>query len=172
MFSQRSTASGGFIASSFWRALDSATGSIVDLNLQTTIGSAFGNAELWTYDAGGGETTTSASGGGTTQTSSADGTHTHDIEYAITDDTEHPQSITVSVNGVDKTLALFGSATLAGSNAAIDVIADADELTTLLQNASGGLRQEHEITIDCGSGQGRIEATVEIYEITQTIIVV
>lgn len=128
--------------------------------------------EIWTYAAGGGETTTSASGGGTTQTSSADGTHTHDIEYAITDDTEHPQSITVSVNGVDKTLALFGSATLAGSNAAIDVIADADELTTLLQNASGGLRQEHEITIDCGSGQGRIEATVEIYEITQTIIVV
>ena len=130
------------------------------------------STEIWTYAAGGGETTTSASGGGTTQTSSADGTHTHDIEYAITDDTEHPQSITVSVNGVDKTLALFGSATLAGSNAAIDVIADADELTTLLQNASGGLRQEHEITIDCGSGQGRIEATVEIYEITQTIIVV
>ena len=98
--------------------------------------------------------------------------HTHAITYGITDDTAHPQSITVSVNGVDKTTELFGSASLAPTNAAIDVVADAGVLTGLLNNASGGLRQEHDITIACGSGQGRVEVTVEVYEITQTIAVV
>ena len=98
--------------------------------------------------------------------------HTHAITYGITDDTAHPQSITVSVNGVNKTNDLFGSATLAPTNAAIDVVADAGVLTGLLNNASGGLRQEHDITIACGSGQGRVEVTVEVYEITQTIAVV
>ena len=98
--------------------------------------------------------------------------HTHAITYGITDDTAHPQSITVSVNGVDKTNDLFGSATLAPSNAPIDLVADAGVLTGLLINASGGLQQEHDITIACSSGQGRVEVTVEIYEITQTIAVV
>lgn len=98
--------------------------------------------------------------------------HTHAISYGITDDTTHPQSITVSVNGVNKTNDLFGSATLAPSNAAIDLVADSGVLTGLLVNASGGLRQEHDITIACGSGQGRVEVTIEIYEITQAIAVV
>lgn len=92
-----------------------------------------------------------------------------DLVYGIQDDTEHPQTITIWVNGVDRTTLLTGSATLAPSNAAIDVVLDAGELTNLLINAAGGLRQVHDVEIRCSAGQGRAEVTVEIYEVVQAI---
>lgn len=128
--------------------------------------------QIYTYAAGGGSTESTSSGGGTTQTSSVDGTHTHPITYGIVNDTNYPQEIMVSIDGVDKTAELFGSPTIAPSNAEIDILADSAVLTALLQNASGGLRQEHEVLIECSSGQGRVEATIEIYEMLQTIAVI
>lgn len=128
--------------------------------------------EIWTYGAGGGETTTSASGGGSTQTSSDSGTHTHDMTYGIFDNTGvTPVGVTVSVNGTDLTNDLFGQATLAPGGGFINRVADVTELTDAIQNASGGLQQVHDIEVACTSGQGRVQVTIEVYEITQTITI-
>ena len=181
MLVQRGSLYSGAYNQNSWLGRTSATTGTREIRIETDVASIYGDgAEIWTYDAGGGSTETSSSSGTHThQVTIPNHTHqvtipahTHSITYGITDDTAHPQSITVSVNGVNKTNDLFGSATLAPTNAAIDVVADAGVLTGLLNNASGGLRQEHDITIACGSGQGRVEVTVEVYEITQTIAVV
>lgn len=100
--------------------------------------------------------------------------HTHTMTFGnLLTDSSTPSGITVSVNGADKTADLFpddeSGGVLAPSGGNQDVVADAGELTTLLENAAGGLRQEHEITIACTSGRGNIEATVEVFEVIQTI---
>jgi hypothetical protein len=98
--------------------------------------------------------------------------HTHDMTYGIFDNTGvTPVAVTVSVNGTDLTNDLFGQATLAPSGGFINRVADVTELTDAIQNASGGLRQVHDIEVACTSGQGRVQVTIEVYEITQTIII-
>lgn len=174
MFSQRGTITPGFITDNNWitSANDSGT-STHDLILSTTVSGITGTAELWTRDAGGGETTTSASGGGSTETSSESGTHTHDMTYGIFDNTGvTPVGVTVSVNGTDLTNDLFGQATLAPGGGFINRVADVTELTDAIQNASGGLQQVHDIEVACTSGQGRVQVTIEVYEITQTITII
>jgi hypothetical protein len=174
MFAQRGTITPGFITDNNWitSANDSGT-STHDLILSTTVSGITGTAELWTREEGGGETTTSASGGGSTQTSSDSGTHTHDMTYGIFDNTGvTPVGVTVSVNGTDLTNDLFGQATLAPSGGLINRVADVTELTDAIQNASGGLQQVHDIEVACTSGQGRVQVTIEVYEITQTITII
>jgi hypothetical protein len=90
--------------------------------------------------------------------------HTHDIDYGIYDDNLHPQTISVWINGINRTAALGG--TWAASNAPVTVELD---ITEYITGASGGLRQEHEIEIRCASGQGTVETLVEIFEIVQAI---
>lgn len=98
--------------------------------------------------------------------------HTHDMTYGIFDNTGvTPVAVTVSVNGTDLTNDLFGQATLAPSGGFINSVADVTELTDAIQNASGGLRQVHDIEVACTSGQGRVQVTIEVYEITQTITI-
>jgi hypothetical protein len=101
-------------------------------------------------------------------------THTHDIPqadlvYGIADDTISPKNVTVWVNGVDKTTELFGFTPLAPAGANLDVVADVGVLSNLISGASGGLRQEHTIEIKCANQQGRVEAIIEIFEITQSV---
>jgi hypothetical protein len=100
------------------------------------------------------------------------GDHTHNSVFGITDDTLSPKNVTVFVNGVDKTTELFGSTPLAPTGANLDVVADAAVLTGLIANAAGGLRQEHTIEIKCADQQGRVEATVEIFEVNQSVKIV
>lgn len=95
--------------------------------------------------------------------------HTHAPLFGIADDSVAPKNVTVLVNGVDKTTELFGFTPLAPAGANLDVVADVGVLTNLILNASGGLRQEHTIEVKCGSQQGRVEATVEIFEINQSV---
>lgn len=113
-------------------------------------------------------------------TNASSGTHNHDVSvpnhthspvFGIVDDTQTPINVTVFVNGVDKTLALFGSSTLAPSGGSINVVADSDVLTGLINNAVGGLVQVHDIDVKCASGQGRAEVTIEVFEVTQAISV-
>lgn len=98
--------------------------------------------------------------------------HTHDvtITYAIADDTETPEGITVWFQSEDVTEALFGAASLAPTGGAINQVADAGALADLLRNASGGLRQLHTLEIQCTGGQGRVEVIVELFQTTQTIL--
>ncbi len=98
--------------------------------------------------------------------------HFHDPNFGIADDSVSPKEVTVLVNGVDKTTELFGFTPLAPAGANLDVVADAGELTNLILNAAGGLRQEHTIEIKCDDQQGRVEATVEIFEVNQSVRIV
>ncbi|MGB1285229.1 MAG: hypothetical protein ACPG7F_01750 [Aggregatilineales bacterium] len=96
--------------------------------------------------------------------------HTHAMSFGnLQTDSATPTGITVSVNGTDKTTELFGSASIAPSGGNQDVSADAGVLTTLLEDAIGGLRQDHQIQIACSSGRGAVEVTVEVFEVIQTI---
>ena len=52
----------------------------------------------------------------------------------------------------------------------INLVGDPGLLANLLTDAPGGLHQEHEIEVRCDQGRGRIEATVERWETTQSII--
>lgn len=101
------------------------------------------------------------------------GAHTHDLEFAITDDTQYPQQLQIFVDGTDRTAALAAAgglgATIAPTNSAIDIVLDEALMTRYIHEAPGGLRQNHTIEIRCGAGQGLIQATVEIYEGLQEI---
>lgn len=105
-------------------------------------------------------------------TNDSSGTHVHPITYGIFDDSVSPKNVTVFVNGVDKTTELFGFTPLAPAGANLDVVADVGVLTNLILNAAGGLRQEHTIEVKCADQQGRVEATVEIFEINQSVKIV
>jgi len=121
------------------------------LSLDTT-------GDLETYDASGDHTHSIA--------------HSHTLTYAINDDSVSPKNVTVWVNGVDKTTELFGFTPLAPTGANLDVVADVGELTNLILNAGGGLRQEHTIEVKCANQQGRIEATMEIFETNQSVNII
>jgi len=114
--------------------------------------------DLETYDASGDHTHSIA--------------HSHTLTYAINDDSVSPKNVTVWVNGVDKTTELFGFTPLAPTGANLDVVADVGELTNLILNAGGGLRQEHTIEVKCANQQGRIEATMEIFETNQSVNII
>lgn len=109
------------------------------------------------------------SSSGDIYTFGASGDHTHPAVFGITDDVQTPTAITIWFGGANVTSTLFGSVSLAPSGGAINALADAGALANLLINASGGLRQLHQLEIRCGSGRGRIEATVERFETTQAI---
>lgn len=90
--------------------------------------------------------------------------HTHAQAYGISDDSVRPNTVSVWIDGTDRTSALGGP--WGGGGSAIDVTLD---ITEYLVNAAGGLRQKHTVELKCSSGQGEIEATVELYETIQAI---
>lgn len=92
--------------------------------------------------------------------------HTHALTYGINDDTVNPTTVSVWINGVDRTAELGGP--WAGGGAAINIVLD---ITPYLVNAAGGLRQAHTVEVRCASGRGEVEATVELYETVQGIAV-
>lgn len=90
--------------------------------------------------------------------------HTHSLTYGIYDDTQYPQTVRLFINGTNRTGALGGP--WATSGGALNVELD---ITEYLAEAAGGLRQEHELEITCGSGQGTVEVLVELFEVVQAI---
>lgn len=99
----------------------------------------------------------------------ASGTHTHALDYGISDDVQTPSGVTLRLNGTDRTMELTGAASLAGGGGNLDVVLDAGALSNLITGAAGGLRQVHVLEVRCAGGQGRAEVTVEIFETTQAI---
>lgn len=115
-----------------------------DSDNQNVIAWGFDQRDIWTF--------------------SASGTHTHPLTYGIHDDTLHPQSISVHINGVDVTAALGGPWAAANAPATVEL-----DITAYLRGAAGGLRQEHEVEVRCASGQGTVESLVELFEVVQAI---
>lgn len=90
------------------------------------------------------------------------------VEYGIVDDTVTPQTVQCWVNGTNRTSALGGPWAVAPGTE-LDLVLDVGLMTDYLENAAGGLYQEHRIQFRCTGGRGRCEVTVEIYEVVQTI---
>jgi hypothetical protein len=97
------------------------------------------------------------------------GVHTHPLEYGISDDTETPTGLSVRVNGTNRTSELGGPFMPSGGNG--DFVLDIGKMTAYLEDASGGLYQEHQLDFRCTGGRGLIQVQVEVYEIAQTIAV-
>lgn len=87
-------------------------------------------------------------------------------EYVIQDDTQHPSSIQVWVNGTNRTAALGGPFATGGN--ALDIVLNEALMTGYIENAAT-FERVHTVELRCTGGQGRIEATVEIYEVAQDI---
>lgn len=91
------------------------------------------------------------------------------VASGVADDAQTPSGVTVWVNGSDETTALTGSASLAPSGGALNVLLDEAALTALIVGATGGLRQAHTLEVRCTGGRGRVELSIEIAETTQAI---
>lgn len=94
-------------------------------------------------------------------TEGASDNHTHDLEYGLFRDTSYPANVTVSINGVDRTVALGGSWGTVG--AAVDLTDnDALDITQYITDESV-LQKNHPIVLGCGSGQGIVKGVIEVY---------
>jgi len=87
--------------------------------------------------------------------------HTHDLDYGINDDTDYPDTVRISINGVDRTSALGGPWGVGGT--AIDIELD---IAQYIESA-GTFQQRHEVEITCDSGQGEIEVEIQLQAIVQ-----
>lgn len=90
-------------------------------------------------------------------------THTHNLDYGITDDTTYPEDVRIKVNGVDRTTALGGP----WGTTSTEVDEELD-ITTYI-NAAATLQQEHTVLLSCDVGQGEIEVVVELIETIQSL---
>lgn len=89
--------------------------------------------------------------------------HTHTVAYGLYEDTTYPQVISLSIDGVDRTVALGG--TWAPANSSVEVEVD---ITTYLQT---NLRSNHRILFSCTTGQGEIEMECDMLLSIQAIAV-
>ena len=83
-------------------------------------------------------------------------THNHGLIYGIYDDTAHPTTVKIRINGTNYTTALGGP--WAAGGGALSITLDITEQI----NAAATFQQLHEVEIFCTSGQGEIEATIDI----------
>jgi hypothetical protein len=82
-------------------------------------------------------------------------------EYGIYDDTSYPASISVTIDGVDRTTALGGPwGTI--STAMDETLVITDYLDTPLEG-------EHTVEFSCASGRGTVEVVTELYMLVQSI---
>ena len=87
--------------------------------------------------------------------------HTIDLTYGIHEDTEHPQGISITINGTDRTIVLGG--TWAPSDAAVDIEIDITEYI------SRG--QDNTVVFSCSSGQGELTFLADCLLTIQAIVV-
>ena len=136
-------------------------------------------AEHFIYDGGGTGGTKSISTDAISLSTSASANHTHPatatssgsahshgVTYGIYQDTVYPSDVTIWIDGVDRTLALTGAATIPGGTA----ISDTYPITQYLEDQST-LRGTHTIEFRCASGQGEVEAEVIMLMSVQAIAI-
>ena len=107
------------------------------------------------------------SGGGGAGTFSFDLSGALSAVYGIYQDTLYPTTISVYINGTDRTTALGGPWASGGASVDVEL-----EITDYLAQATGGLRQNHTVQFRCSSGQGEIEAEIDMLVSIQAIAVV
>ena len=90
--------------------------------------------------------------------------HNHQFSYGLFQDTLTPDTISVSINGIDRTTALNGPWATGGGSVEIEL-----DITEYLATASGGLRQNHAIQFSCASDQGEIEVEIDMLVTIQAI---
>lgn len=100
-------------------------------------------------------------------TNFADAPHTHAlpdfaIEYGIEDDTQRPDTVSLSLNSVDITATHGGPWGVGGG--AVDTTVD---ITQAIIDA--GLQREHRLEIRCAAGQGLVRILVEEYLVIQAV---
>lgn len=81
--------------------------------------------------------------------------------WEITDDTVYPAGISITIDGASVSGGPWGT-TSAGISVELDV-------TSLFEDAPGGLQQEHNIVVSCTDGRGIIELELERYMVIQAI---
>jgi hypothetical protein len=89
--------------------------------------------------------------------------HTHPPDYGIEDDVQRPDTVRITIDGVDYTSALGGPWGVGGVAVNTQL-----EISAQLK-ASGNLQSRHTITITCDSGQGEVEVTLIPVEVIQSI---
>lgn len=92
--------------------------------------------------------------------------HTHDMTYGVFEDSTYPRNISIYINGVDRTTDLGG--TWAPTSIEYEVELD---ITDILVNEPGGLRQTHEIEFRAANGKGEVECEVDMLVTIQAIAV-
>ena len=90
--------------------------------------------------------------------------HNHTLSYGIYQDTAYPTSISVAVDGTDRTIVLGGPWAPAGGALASTEVDISNYLAISLQT-------NHTISFSCASGQGEMEAEVRMLETIQAIAV-
>jgi hypothetical protein len=89
------------------------------------------------------------------------------IVYGIFADTVFPGTVSIAINGIDRTGALGGPwGAVGASTGNIEL-----DIATYLINAVGGLRQDHTITFSCTGGRGEIEFETDMLLTIQAIAV-
>lgn len=89
--------------------------------------------------------------------------HSHSMAFGgLSEDSQYPDTISISVNGVDKTTELGGPWAVGGGAADITV-----ELADIINEST--LQQRHTVEFSCDSGRGSLEITVDLWTIIQTI---
>jgi hypothetical protein len=100
-------------------------------------------------------------------------THTHDVTAAVTvtygiyQDTVYPTGLNLYINGVNVSEELGGPWDAGGGITNLEL-----DITSFLVGASGGLRQNHVVSVRCASGQGEVEAEVDMLATIQAIAMV
>ena len=95
--------------------------------------------------------------------------HSHAVTFGLTVDTALPRNVRVFLNGTDRTALLFDREALAtGERQRVDASGNSGALANQLYKEAGGLRREHTLEVRA-EGQGTVELTIEIFEITQAI---
>lgn len=92
--------------------------------------------------------------------------HTHPLVYGLYEENINPDTISIEINGEDRTALLGGPWATDGEEIEVEV-----EITDLLANDPGGLRQYHRIVFTCAASHGEIEAEVDMLLSIQPIAV-
>ena len=91
------------------------------------------------------------------------GAHALDYSFAVYPSTNYPSDITVTINGVDRTVALGGPWNPSAGNSAVDTTVD---ITQYITGAGGGIYQTHSVIFAAGNKTG--EARVSTSHNSQT----
>ena len=89
--------------------------------------------------------------------------HTHGMSYGIYQDTQYPGSVTVEIDGTDRTATLGGPWGTTSTSVEVEV-----EISDYLKDA--GLQQNHRIVFGCAAGQGEIEVEADPFVVVQAIV--